>query len=218
MPIKLLPMTEADVDAQADLMWAAFGTDLMDVFYPNGFSATDREHSKKDTLASMRKGTDETFLFIKAVDTDLNNQIVSTAKWQIYPRQRSQEELDSEAAGGREHLFSEGANVEAMKEFFGELAQGRKERFGGDPYVLLSILVVHPDHQRRGLGAMQLEKGLEVADRLGLPAYLESSPKGKGLYAKYGFEDKGDMVFDARKYGRAENVPHTFMLRPARVN
>lgn len=215
MPIRLLPMTESDVDAHAKIMWSAFGPDLMSVFYPNGISAQDHEQLKKDTLASMRKATDETFMFIKAVDTNLD-QIVSTAKWQIYPRQRSQAELDAEDAEGRKELFSEGANVEAMKAFFGELAQGRRERFGGDPYMLLSILVVDPEHQRRGLGAMQLQEGLERADQLGVPAYLESSPKGKGLYAKYGFEEKGVMAFDARDFGRAENVPHTLMVRPAK--
>lgn len=218
MPIELRPMEESDVPEHGKLMWASFGPDLMSVFFPNGMSTNDLESAQKDTLASMRKGTPETFLFIKAVDTDLDDKIVSTAKWQIHPRQRSEAELDQEAAEGRDHLFSEGANVEAMKEFFGELAQGRRERFGGDPYVLLSLLAVHPEHQRRGLGALQVQKGLEVADRLGLPAYLESSPKGKGLYAKFGFEEKGEMVFDARKFGREENVPHTLMVRPARAN
>jgi GNAT superfamily N-acetyltransferase len=176
---------------------------------------------KADTLKAMRKDkpTEQT-VYIKAIDTDLpaDSQIVSTAKWQFYPRRRSDEELDRDAAeGGRENMFSEGANVEAMKTFFGELAAKRRERFGGEPYVLLSILVVHPEHQRRGLGAKQLKWGLDKADEMGLQAYLESSPKGKGLYAKYGFEEEGMMKFDARTYGRADDVPHTYMVRPAKA-
>lgn len=220
MPIELHPMTEADVDAHLEIMWLSFGPDLMSVFYPNGMSASDGEHSKADTLKAMRKNkpTEQT-LYVKAVDTDLppGKQIVSTAKWQIYPRERSEAELDKDAEeGSRDAMFSEGANVEAMKAFFSELAEKRRERFGGEPYVLLSILVVHPEHQRRGLGALQLKYGLEKADELGVQAYLESSPKGKGLYAKYGFKEEGGMKFDARDYGRKEDVPHTYMVRPAK--
>ena len=221
MPIELHPMTEADVDAHLAIMWASFGPDLMSVFYPKGLSADDLAHMKADTLKAMRKNkpTEQT-IYIKAVDTDLpaDKQIVSTAKWQIYPRQRSEEELDRDAAeGGRENMFSEGANVEAMKAFFSELAEKRRERFGGRPYVLLSILVVSPEHQRRGLGARMLQDGLKIADEMGVEAYLESSPKGKGLYAKHGFEEKGYMKFDAREYGFDRDVPHCLMVRPAKA-
>lgn len=221
MPIELHPMTEADVDAHLQIMWASFGPDLMSVFYPNGMSDNDREHSKADTLKAMRKNKPtEQILYIKAIDTELppGKQIVSVAKWQVYPRQRSEEELDrDEKEGSRDNMFSEGANVEAMKAFFAELAERRRERFGGEPYMLLSILAVHPDHQRRGLGVQQLKYGLEKADELGVQTYLESSPKGKGLYAKYGFKEEGGMKFDARKFGRAEDVPHTYMTRPAKA-
>jgi GNAT superfamily N-acetyltransferase len=222
MPIELHPMLESDVDAHLDIMWASFGPDLMSVFYPRGLSASDREHMKADTLKALRKGSSkptEQTIYIKAIDTDLPpaSQIVSTAKWQIYPRQRTEEELDRDAAeGGRENMFSEGANVDAMKAFFKELAERRRERFGGEPYVLLSVLVVHPEHQRRGLGALQLKWGLEKADEMGVQAYLESSPKGKGLYAKHGFEEEGMMKFDAREWGREEDVPHTYMVRPVK--
>jgi hypothetical protein len=66
------------------------------------------------------------------------------------------------------------------------------------------------------LGALQLKWGLEKADEMGVQAYLESSPKGKGLYAKHGFEEEGMMKFDAREWGREEDVPHTYMVRPAK--
>jgi len=220
MPIEIHPMTEADVPAHVNLMWASFGPDLMSVFFPRGMSAADREHMAADTLKSMHKDKPtEKLLFLKAIDTDLpaESQIVATAKWLIYPQERSEEELKKdEEEGSRDNLFSEGAHKEAMIAFFSELASERRARFGGRPYVLLSILVVSPEHQRRGLGAKMLQVGLEKADEMGVEAYLESSPKGKGLYAKYGFEAKGEMKFDAREYGCERNVPHTLMVRPAK--
>jgi GNAT superfamily N-acetyltransferase len=220
MPIELHPMLESDIPAHVNIMWLSFGPDLLSVFYPRGMSPNDLAQMRADTLKSMRK-TDPTSqtLYIKAIDTSLPSEsnIVSTAKWQIYPAHRSSADLDrADEEGSRETLFSEGADVEAMKVFFGELAERRREKFGGEPYVLLSILAVHPEHQRRGLGSMQLEYGLKKADEMGLRAYLESSPKGKGLYRKWGFEEEGTMRFDARDYGRGEDVVHTFMTRPAR--
>jgi GNAT superfamily N-acetyltransferase len=220
MPIEIHPMTEADVGQHVNLMWDSFGPDLMSIFFPRGMSAADRSHMAADTLKSMRKSKPtEKLLFLKAIDTDLpaDSQIVATAKWLIYPQERSEEDLKKdEEEGSRDDLFSEGAKKEIMIPFFEELARERRERFGGRPYVLLSILVVSPQHQRRGLGARLLQVGLEKADEMGVEAYLESSPKGKGLYAKYGFEEKGVMKFDAREYGCDRNVPHTLMVRPAK--
>ncbi|KAK4895111.1 hypothetical protein LTR27_006717 [Elasticomyces elasticus] len=220
MPIELLPMSEADIGDHVDIVRDAFANDLGSIFYPNGLNANDREHMKADTLKSMRKNKpSEQHLYIKAIDTDLptDKQIVSTANWQIYPRHRSEEELDRAAEEAEsDPVFSESANVESIKAFYGESAEKRRERFGGQPHVLLGMLAVHPDHQRRGLGAMQLKVGLAKADELGVQAYLESSPQGKGLYAKYGFEETGIMEFDARKFGKAEEMPHTLMVRPAK--
>ena len=62
-----------------------------------------------------------------------------------------------------------------------------------------------------------LQDGLKIADEMGVEAYLESSPKGKGLYAKHGFEEKGYMKFDAREYGFDRDVPHCLMVRPAKA-
>ena len=221
MPIEVHPMTEADVPQHVNLMWSSFGPDLMSIFFPRGMSAADREHMAADTLKSMHKNKPtEKLLFLKAIDTDLpaDSQIVATAKWLIYPQERSEEDLKKdEEEGSRESLFSEGACKEVMIPFFEELVRERRERFGGRPYVLLSILVVSPEHQRRGLGARMLQDGLKIADEMGVEAYLESSPKGKGLYAKHGFEEKGYMKFDAREYGFDRDVPHCLMVRPAKA-
>jgi len=36
---------------------------------------------------------------------------------------------------------------------------------------------------------MLVEWGIKIADELGIPAYLESSPMAHSLYQKYGFKD-----------------------------
>lgn len=54
--------------------------------------------------------------------------------------------------------------------------------------VVLSILVIHPDYQRQGLGTMLVVDGCQRAHAQGLPVILSSSPKGLKLYPTLGFE------------------------------
>ena len=52
----------------------------------------------------------------------------------------------------------------------------------------LEILGVHPSYQGRGLASKLLKWGLWRADEDGIEVYLSSSPGGKPLYDKNGFE------------------------------
>ncbi len=71
-----------------------------------------------------------------------------------------------------------------------------------------------PAYQRRGAGAKLLEWGLERADQLGLPAYLESSKVGYRLYKRHGFEDVDEIVTDLGKWGGPEGIyKHICMIR-----
>ena len=50
------------------------------------------------------------------------------------------------------------------------------------------MLGTDPPAQGRGLGSAVLRPGLELCDREGLPAYLESSKESNvGFYARFGF-------------------------------
>lgn len=79
--------------------------------------------------------------------------------------------------------------------------------------LVLHILATHPDHHRRGAGAMLLKWGLEQADKAQLPAFLESTPTGKPLYARLGFEPVHEEVFDLTKYGLEGSDVSTVMIR-----
>jgi GNAT superfamily N-acetyltransferase len=53
----------------------------------------------------------------------------------------------------------------------------------------LPVTGVDPAAQGRGMGTVVLRYGLSLADRDGVPAYLEaSSPRSRALYARLGFE------------------------------
>lgn len=52
------------------------------------------------------------------------------------------------------------------------------------------MLGTHHEYQRRGAGAMLVKWGCDLADRNGMLCYVDASEKGKGLYQKFGFEDR----------------------------
>ncbi|OAL20046.1 hypothetical protein AYO22_09196 [Fonsecaea multimorphosa] len=56
------------------------------------------------------------------------------------------------------------------------------------PHVLVDNLYTDPAHHRRGAGSLLMRHACEEADRRGLPAMLEASPKGIGVYESVGFQ------------------------------
>lgn len=84
--------------------------------------------------------------------------------------------------------------------------------------IELNTLVVHPEHQRRGIGKMLMEDGLKEADRLGIQAVLGASKQGLGLYRKYGFTEFETMEINLWEYEGGEGMGtdrHVIMHRPA---
>jgi GNAT superfamily N-acetyltransferase len=66
---------------------------------------------------------------------------------------------------------------------------GVESRHPRQPHLYLATVGVRPERQGQGLGSALLEPGLSHADRLGLPAYLESSNiRNVPLYERHGFE------------------------------
>ena len=65
---------------------------------------------------------------------------------------------------------------------------------------------------------MLLRSGLEKIDAEFAKAWLEATPQGKTLYAKFGWKVVDEMVFDLGKYGCGEWVERiTVMERAAQT-
>jgi len=76
----------------------------------------------------------------------------------------------------------------------------RKRYYGDRPRYGLDFLAISPDFQRRQIGAKLVKQGLEIAQKHGVMACVEASPKGHGLYKKMGFVDVGpcNMLYPSR--------------------
>ena len=69
-------------------------------------------------------------------------------------------------------------------------------------------MTVHPNYQGQGIAKRLLLKGLELSDEAGQDVYLESTPSGKGLYRRMGFEVLEEFIV-------RDTFPMTVMLRKA---
>jgi len=88
---------------------------------------------------------------------------------------------------------------------------GVESRHPREPHLYLAALGVRPERQGQGLGTALLQPGVSEADRLGLPAYLESSNiRNVPLYERHGFE----VTEEVRLPG---GPPVWLMWRPAGV-
>lgn len=62
--------------------------------------------------------------------------------------------------------------------------------------------MIHPDYQRKGIGAKLLQAVKEKADADGLPTLIVSSEMSHGLYLKTGFEELGVWTIDTEYWAR----------------
>ena len=221
MPLELHSLEEADVDAYIDIMWEAFQMDIMGAMYPQGFSQAAHDHTKTAMLRKWRQKPEE-IRKMKVIDTDLSEndpfrRIVGVSDWNFYPHERSEVELDAKDEDAESEGLPPGANKSFCDTFFGQCEQAKRSILGGKAFILLHILVTLPQHHRRGVGAMHLKWGFDEADALGVPVYLESSPTGKPLYTRMGFDVLRWLPVDARDHGSGKELPHALMLRPART-
>jgi GNAT superfamily N-acetyltransferase len=145
---------------------------------------------------------------MKAVATlpDGSEVVAGFASW-IICRGRTGSEEEKVRLGTKEAWIQEDREKEEMKdaktdeEGFGsaklrEHVDGAMEKIlarvtEGYDYLLCTLLIVAPDFQRRGIGAMLFQDGLKVADEAGLQVILGASTQGVGLYKKCGCDEVG---------------------------
>ncbi|KAF5002094.1 hypothetical protein FGRMN_577 [Fusarium graminum] len=66
---------------------------------------------------------------------------------------------------------------------------------GRDHFEVMHIMV-HPQHQRKGIGSLLLRTVTDKADAVNAPMVIVSSIEGHGLYKKHGFESLGTWEID----------------------
>ncbi|KAK3694511.1 N-acetyltransferase-like protein [Podospora appendiculata] len=198
--IRIREATRADLSALLDVHFEAFDSDPMNqLMYPAGVTENARElfgqslfPPESDTVDENKHG--ETRIFVAellADDTadEVPVEIVAYAKWQIFRHGRPEAEWNTDDPPMTTEMLGEGVDADVYNAFLGGMHRVRKQHSRGDASVNLGILACRPTRQRLGAASALMRWGTELADELGLPSYLESSPYGYPVYKKFGYQD-----------------------------
>ncbi|OJD17032.1 hypothetical protein AJ78_02827 [Emergomyces pasteurianus Ep9510] len=213
LEIRVLPAQPEDALALATVEWDAYSRDPVSRVMFGKWTPDGAEHRAKEIAEGMAKKDPQSH-YIKAV-LGKDDMIIGLGIWHFYLDEESSKKIMVVDLEQKE--WSTGANVDACKEFFGNVYRMR-EKMRGQRHAFLSSLATSIAHQGLGAGSAMLKYGVEIADKENLPGWLESSLKGYTLYKKFGFQAFESFTFDLSKYGGEGERPIVGMLRPARQN
>ncbi|KAL1843826.1 hypothetical protein VTJ49DRAFT_7177 [Mycothermus thermophilus] len=198
--IRIREATQADADTIAAIHFGAFEDSIMDqLMFPGGPSADAKQ--KFAARIFPRPVTDgeappksQTFVYVaKLLPNDesagTSGEVVAFAKWRLQAEPLPEEEWKKDQFECTTEVFGEGCDITVINAFIGEMTRMSQRLAKGEAALYLGILACTPSRQRLGAGSALMKWGVDLADRLGLPAWVEASPIGYGLYRKFGYQD-----------------------------
>jgi len=222
--LKVEPLQPSELDDFIRLYWASFEPLEADMVLPmvyTGGLQPEVIQQAGDRIKRETGGNLSDFCFC-ARDTE-TDELIAVSWWAIVEHpSKTAEEIEAEyqiahrARYGADSVSIAGMNTPLGEAFLKVLIYSEAETMQGQPYMTLRILATHPKHHRKGAGSLLLRQGLEKADRLNLPVYLDSARSGKALYERHDFVVTSDFPFDARQYGGRSEGKHWCMVRAKR--
>ncbi|KAF2441393.1 hypothetical protein P171DRAFT_446289 [Karstenula rhodostoma CBS 690.94] len=83
------------------------------------------------------------------------------------------------------------------------------------PIILINMMAVFVEHQKKGIGKLLLDWVLQIADEMKALCTLEGTLTGQNLYRKGGFAVEQDIIIDAgEEYADRPKDHVLFMVRP----
>jgi GNAT superfamily N-acetyltransferase len=199
-----------DAHLYQQIRHTTFAHTINKIIYTREPSAETQRQIAEKAKEDIEKGV----LFMVCRDND-TGEIIAGARWRyVGPKN---EETDPETGRVKDRTWEEveeglnephthypETNVAGLEALFKLFGEQKREILGTRPYFVLDTLVTHPNHHRRGAGGLLVAWGCEQADAKGVEAYLEASPMGKPLYARFGFEEVRTVRLDMGDKGGEE--------------
>jgi GNAT superfamily N-acetyltransferase len=202
MPAGVRRATAADVERCSDILARAFHDDPGTVIFepdPDRRRAIMPPFFWMFLLAGLAEGGD---IVVPAGD------LTGVASW-FGPDRHGPSDAAMEAAGMADVVAAFGPAAAArMMAMVGEIEAQHARRMAG-PHLRLDFFGVDPDRQGTGVGTLLIAYGHAIADREGLPCYLETFTESNVRY----YERRGYAV--AGTYPVGDGVPVYAMVRPS---
>ncbi|KAF2848127.1 acetyltransferas-like protein [Plenodomus tracheiphilus IPT5] len=199
MPVTVSRMTEADIDGAIDTIQQAFANDPYNNWVYPDRSKVDLTRNRVSLTLRCRWGIQHG-LFHVARDMAEPNKILGCAMW-IPPHAPSESESWSLylsywwlwANQIRMNLWYGRGGLSTQRYWIWKARQAEAQKeLWTDPkgYYFCNIVTVLPEAQGKGVGRALMEEVLQMADREGVPCYLESSRNepNVAIYEKFGFK------------------------------
>ncbi|XMA10068.1 hypothetical protein WAI453_002859 [Rhynchosporium graminicola] len=154
--------------------------------------------------------------YMKVVD-DETGQIISAAKWCIYETSLTEEQMIEELIV--DWHFDNESNCWAQHIIRG-VHSHRLRRTEGEACCFLDMLSTHPDHQHRGAAKILVQWGCEIADRMGVEAFIEGTAVARRLYESCGFvatPSEWTIVDVPEKWNHKPQIKYFFFERQPRT-
>lgn len=198
------PLTPSEIPSYTKIHYGAFAASahsVSPIFYPRGLTPSITAYLHTLQTANLQDPATHIFLLRDSA----TSSVIGIAKWIFYLTSKTSDDLLTEEASARADRVNQapvdGINFGAIGAFRDVQASAHRVHMRGQPHVYLSILATATEWQRKGVGRFGLQWGLEEANRLGVPVYLEATRDGIALYEKVGFVVVGPLEFDAAPYG-----------------
>ncbi|KAL9084878.1 MAG: hypothetical protein Q9159_004999 [Coniocarpon cinnabarinum] len=210
MPLKLEPLNINDFEVMSHYKFNHDGdliAPLVHRFWPH--SEDDEVNSARNawSLKQQREifEEDSSVRFMKVIDTDKNNEILSLARWHCYENGYKHPEFTAFELNGThpdaDERWPEAANVPLAKAVLIPLLEARPQWMGQRPMWVLTTIMTRAPHRQRGAGGMLIKWGVDKARSDNVPAFLEAVAERVPLYEKFGFRRIGDTTLDLREHG-----------------
>ena len=216
--ITISPVTSpSDFPRLVEVEVLAFATTpMVTLLFPPSYPLTTPTGEYTAWIQSRAKdhidelGTEPSNHYLKAVDA--NGTIIGWTKWHFF------DDLTREHKPFPSNL-PPGVNQPLMDAVFARGKELRETKMKGKQYGYVAQLIVLPEWQRKGVGKMLLEVGLQVVDQRGWECWIDASAAGMGLYKKLGWEVLQVYETDLGPFGgEAGYIDSTYaMLRKAKV-
>ncbi|KAM0249342.1 hypothetical protein ACHAQJ_009103 [Trichoderma viride] len=204
----LRPAEPADAAALADIHYRAL--DRYHEFYGAFFVLSPREILTRSIPVALEKADN---VFLVAVDGESGDD-VGFVKYAVEAEKVASAAAAAAAAATAVKATEESVTVSVeppsftaikahMKELWAEFGERRDEMdecyekaADGKKHIYVHTLMIHPDHQRRGIGGKLLAAVLKRSDDEGIPTFLMSTAESIGLYSRMGFASLGRWPID----------------------